>query len=185
MAGPNYMVEVLYGFGDNEKRVVTTSFFNRKRARKMSEDKSKIFNEIASEYQGMEPKDFTKTTKGITFESNLGTIYKLMKQYPMDVFKIIGKAIVNEVRPKVPKASAPHSFAEGAPELKPGRLRKSLGYWVKKKGRAELQIGYKAFYAPFVLGTENEPIKAAVIRHKDEIVELLAEAYNDIKKRWD
>lgn len=104
-----------------------------------------------------------------TFESNLKVIEEKIADKPHRVLNTIGSSLVREARPDVPKR--PNG----------GRLRLSIGYWARKKEK-DLQLGYKQFYAPFVLTLENEPLYKAVMKNKDEIVRLIGEALDQIRK---
>lgn len=108
-----------------------------------------------------------KTRKQFTFESNVDKIIPEIGAAPAKVLNIIGQNLVKEIRPNVPRRS--------------GRLRKSLSYWVRKKEK-DLQIGFKVFYAPFAL-KHNDPIKPVVIKNKELIAKMIAEALNEIGKK--
>lgn len=64
---------------------------------------------------------------------------------------------------------------------KTGNLKKSLGYWARKKEK-DLQIGFKVFYAPFVY-REDDPIKPVVIKNADLIKETIGYAIDMLGKR--
>ena len=107
-----------------------------------------------------------KKREPFTFESNIHKIVPKIEEAPYKVLNIIGQNIVKEVRPKVPKRS--------------GRLRKSLGYWARKREK-DLQIGFKIFYAPFVFKHED-PIKPVVIKNAQLIQDMIAKAIDEINK---
>lgn len=108
-----------------------------------------------------------KTRKQFTFESNVDKIIPEIEAAPARVLNVIGRNLVKEIRPNTPKRT--------------GRLRKSLGYWVRKKEK-DLQIGFKVFYAPFVF-KHNDPIKPVVIKNKDLIVKMIAQALDEIGRK--
>ena len=108
-----------------------------------------------------------KKREPFEFESNLAKVIPEIEEAPHKVLNVIGKNLVREIKPKVPKRT--------------GRLRKSLQYWARKK-EGDLQIGFKIFYAPFVF-KHNDPIKPVVIKNKDLIQDMIAKAMKEIGKR--
>lgn len=102
-----------------------------------------------------------------TFESNLEKVIGKIEEKPYKVMNTIGQNLVKEIRPKVPKKS--------------GTLKKSLGYWARKKER-DLQIGYKAFYAPFVFRTTPDVIRPVVVKNAELIKEMINKALDEIRK---
>ena len=105
--------------------------------------------------------------EAFTFESNLDKIIPKIQDAPYRVMNTIGQNLVKEIRPNVPKRT--------------GRLRKSLGYWARKKER-DLQIGFKLFYAPFVFRTKPDPIKPVVVKNAQLIQDMIAKALDEIRK---
>lgn len=105
--------------------------------------------------------------KQFTFESNLDKIIPKIEETPEKVLNVIGQNLVKEIRPQVPK--------------KTGRLKKSLGYWARKKEK-DLQIGFKIFYAPFVLGN-FDILKSSVLKNAELIKEMIAKSINEIGKK--
>lgn len=106
--------------------------------------------------------------KPFTFESNLDKITLKIEEVPEKVLNVIGQNLVKEIRPTMTKRT--------------GRLKKSLGYWARKKEK-DLQIGFKIFYAPFVFGIENDPIKPIVVKNAQIISELIKKAIDEIGKK--
>lgn len=86
---------------------------------------------------------------------------------PQKVLNTIGQNLVKEIRPTVRKKS--------------GRLRKSLGYWARREEK-DLQIGFKIFYAPFVVDRTGDPIKPVVEKNIKYIGELIGQALDAIRK---
>lgn len=107
--------------------------------------------------------------KPFTFESNIDKIAGRIEEVPEKVLNTIGQNIVKEIRPNVPKKS--------------GRLKKSLGYWARKKEK-DLQIGFKLFYAPFVF-KHNDPIKPVVVKNAQLIADMIRKAIDEIGKKGD
>lgn len=106
----------------------------------------------------------------ITFENNFDLISKAVEAAPKSVMKEIGKQIASETRNKLDKRT--------------GRLRKSLGYWVRKQ-EGDLQIGYynnyldskkfAAFYKEAVI-EDNNPLVDVVRNNQSSISKLMGEA---------
>ena len=108
--------------------------------------------------------------KPFTLEDNFDKVIEQIREKPQRVLNIIGANLVKDIRPILP---AHYKDRRGR------HLSRSLGYWVRKK-EGDLQIGFKRFYAPFVMDRNNEPLTPAVMRNKDMIVKLIAEALNEI-----
>lgn len=107
-----------------------------------------------------------------TFESNLDKIVPKIQDAPYSVMNKIGAALVKEI-----KATQLRNFYK----KRSGTMDKSLQYWARKKER-DLQIGFKAFYAPIVLGKERDPIKPVVFKNIEIIKQMIGEALDQIRK---
>jgi hypothetical protein len=110
--------------------------------------------------------------KKFTFESNLPQIKEKIAEKPYRVLNVIGANIVKTIRP---------TLTGYYKDRKGRRLSRSLGYWARKQER-DLQIGFKMFYGPFVMDHDNNPLTPAIRQHKDEIVKLIGEALDQIRK---
>ena len=111
--------------------------------------------------------------KPFTLEDNFDKVSEQIQEAPHKVMNIIGANLVKDIRPHL---KTHYSDRKGR------RLSRSLGYWARKK-EGDLQIGFKMFYAPFVMERGKEPLTPAVIRNKDMIVQLIAEALRKVGKR--
>lgn len=111
-----------------------------------------------------------KKKEPFTFESNLDKVVPRIEDTPYRVLNIIGQNLVREVRGTLRQFYAKRS----------GKLDKSLGYWARKKEK-DLQIGFKQFYAPFVL-ENNDPLKPVVAKNADLIRDMIAKAIDEINK---
>lgn len=111
-----------------------------------------------------------KKREPFTFESNLNKVIPRIEESPYRVLNIIGQTLVKEVRGTL------RQFYK----KRTGRLDKSLGYWARKKEK-DLQIGFKLFYAPFVL-EHNDPLKPVVEKNKYIIQDMIAKAIDEINK---
>lgn len=111
-----------------------------------------------------------KKREPFTFESNLNKVVPRIEESPYRVLNIIGQTLVKEVRGTL------RQFYK----KRTGKLDKSLGYWARKKEK-DLQIGFKIFYAPFVL-QHNDPLKPVVEKNKYIIQDMIAKAIDEINK---
>ena len=111
-----------------------------------------------------------KKREPFTFESNLNKVIPRIEESPYRVLNIIGQTLVKEVRGTLRQYY----------KKRTGRLDKSLGYWARKKEK-DLQIGFKLFYAPFVL-EHNDPLKPVVEKNKYIIQDMIAKAIDEINK---
>ncbi len=111
-----------------------------------------------------------KKREPFTFESNLNKVVPRIEESPYRVLNIIGQTLVKEVRGTLRQYY----------KKRTGRLDKSLGYWARKKEK-DLQIGFKIFYAPFVL-QHNDPLKPVVEKNKYIIQDMIAKAIDEINK---
>lgn len=106
----------------------------------------------------------------ITFENNFALFEEAIAAAPSKVMATIGKQVAKELRPKLDKQT--------------GRLRKSVGYWYRKKDH-DLQIGYynnyfekkrwAAFYKEAVI-EQNNPLIDVVRANAGYINKLIGEA---------
>lgn len=111
-----------------------------------------------------------KKKSPFTFESNLNKIVPRIEETPYKVLNIIGQTLVKEVRGTL------RQFYR----RRTGKLGKSLSYWARKKEK-DLQIGFKMFYAPFVL-EHNDPLKPVVAKNAELIKEMIGKAIDEINK---
>lgn len=119
-----------------------------------------------------------------TFESNLEKIQEKIQENPRKVLNVIGQQLVREIRANELKSNY---------DQRTKILSKTLGYWARKKEK-DLQIGFKmsidknshgagpGIIGGIMTGAEPDPIKPAVLRNKDLIQELIAQAVDQIRK---
>jgi hypothetical protein len=108
--------------------------------------------------------------KPFTLEDNFDKVSEKISETPHRVLNIIGANLVKDVRGTLPQYYK---------DRKKARLSRSLGYWARKQEK-DLQIGFKMFYAPFVMSPNHEPLRKSVEKNKDMIVSLIAQALNEI-----
>ena len=111
-----------------------------------------------------------KKREPFTSESNLNKVVPRIEESPYRVLNIIGQTLVKEVRGTLRQYY----------KKRTGGLDKSLGYWARKEEK-DLQIGFKIFYAPFVL-QHNDPLKPVVEKNKYIIQDMIAKAIDEINK---
>ena len=110
-----------------------------------------------------------KVKTPFVFESNVEKISAEIEKMPFAVLNIIGKYLVKDMKSTLPiyYKNITH------------RMTKSLGYWARKKEK-DLQIGFKMFYADLVMGEQSNPLLPSVVRNKDYIVKMIADAIQQI-----
>lgn len=112
--------------------------------------------------------------KTMTYEDNFELTRQAIQAAPNKALASIGKLVRDEVKGKLDKRT--------------GRLKKSVGFWARKK-EGDLQIGFynnyfsgkrwAAFYKEAVT-EENNPIETVVKQRKDDIVRLIGEALSKV-----
>ena len=93
----------------------------------------------------------------VTYESKIKKAIQKIEEKPRDALKEIGKFLAKEVRDKAPKSLETRTIKINGRQvtLKPGRLKRSIGYWYRKRDK-DLQVGSKAFYAKWLeFGSTN------------------------------
>lgn len=123
------------------------------------------------------------TKEPFTFVSNLDKVIPKIEEAPEKVLRTIGQNLTREI-----KGTLRQYY-----QKRTGRLDKSLGYSLNRKTYKEstgewpkartpfLMIGFKMFYAPFVL-THNDPIKPVVQKNAELIKEMIGKAIDEINK---
>ncbi len=107
----------------------------------------------------------------VTFESRLEQTKQKIAEKPEKALTEIGKLVVAEVRKVTPKQT--------------GYLRKSLGYWHRKK-EGDLQIGFKAWYAvPLIVGTLGNKASNFFMDKIMELLPTIQELIQDALKELD
>lgn len=109
-----------------------------------------------------------KKKEPFTFESNLNKVIPKIEDAPYRVLNVIGQNLVKEIRGTLRQYYKRRS----------GKLDKSLGYWARKKEK-DLQIGFKIFYAPFVL-KNDDPLRPVVVKNAELIKQMIAKAIEEI-----
>lgn len=109
-----------------------------------------------------------KKKEPFTFESNLHKVVPKIEESPYRVLNVIGQNLVKEIRGTLRQYYRRRS----------GQMDKSLGYWARKKEK-DLQIGFKIFYAPFVL-KNDDPLRPVVVKNAELIKQMIAKAIEEI-----
>jgi len=123
------------------------------------------------------------------FESYVEEAKKKIKEKPQNALREIGKLLTREIRKATPRSKGTRTYYRDgkAITVKGGRLRKSIGYWYRKRS-GDLQIGTKSWYAHMVeFGTSRqrkEPfIIPTVMKHKDTIQAMIEDALKELTKK--
>lgn len=121
----------------------------------------------------------------VTFESKVAEAKINIHEKPRTALKEIGKVLTKAIRDAAPK-SGQKRYARNRSgdlvEIKPGRLKKSVGYWYRKI-EDDLQIGLKSFYAIFLEnGTSDQAAHPFFIKSVEENKEVIQELIQDALK---
>ena len=124
-----------------------------------------------------------------TFESYVEQAKEKIREKPQNALREIGKLLAREIRKATPRSKSTRTYMRDGKEVtvKPGRLRKSVGYWFRKRD-GDLQIGSKAWYAHWVeFGSSRqrkEPfLIPTVMKHKDLIQKMIEDALKELTKK--
>lgn len=118
-----------------------------------------------------------------TFESNLEKVVEKIEEKPNKVLATIAQNLTREI-----KGTLRTHY-----QKRTGNLDKSLGYSQNRKAYKDatgewptsrkpfLMIGFKKFYAPFVM-EHDEPIMPVVKKNADLIQQMIGKAIDEINK---
>jgi HK97 gp10 family phage protein len=127
--------------------------------------------------------------KKITYESRIEEAKKKIQEKPREALKEIGKFLSKEVRDAAPKSKESRTYVIHGRRImvKPGRLKKSIGYWYRKRDK-DLQIGSKAFYAKWVEFGSSKNMKQpflmpSVEKNVSVIQSMIAESLRELTKK--
>lgn len=130
--------------------------------------------------------------KGFTFESNADKIAEQIMAAPEKVLSIIARNIRDDVRKTTLKSQY---------DTRTKVLSKALQWaWdydhqSHRKNKAGIQIGFKAsvdknkagigpgLIGDIITGEKPDPIKPSVLKNKDSIVKMIADAIQEITKK--
>ena len=124
--------------------------------------------------------------KKVTYESMVDQAKQKIQEKPQRVMPIIGQFLVKRVRAKAMKSRNTRIYFRNgrAIKVRPGRLKRSIGYWYRKKEK-DLQIGSKAFYAHWVekgssMNSRNPFLEPTVEAEINTIQEMIATAMREL-----
>lgn len=124
----------------------------------------------------------------VTYESRIEKAKQKIKEKPQNALREIGKLLVVAIRNKAKKSGKTRTYIINGKEVtvKPGRLKKSIGYWFRKR-EGDLQIGSKAFYAKWVEFGSSKNAKdpflmPTVIENKDIIQSMIMDALKELER---
>ncbi len=118
-----------------------------------------------------------------TFESNLDKVIEKIEDAPDKVLRTIAQNLVKEIRGTLrqyyKKRTGNLDKSLGFSQSRP-LYKESTGEWPASR-KPFLMIGFKRFYAPFVL-EGNDPIMPVVKKNADLIKEMIGKAVDEINK---
>lgn len=120
----------------------------------------------------------------LNYESRVELVKQKIHEKPENALKEIGKFLTKEIRANTPRGIKRKIKLKNGnmAEITPGRLRKSVGYWYRKKER-DLQVGLKAFYAPMIeLGTSTHQAHPFFLKTVEANVGVIQEMITDALK---
>lgn len=123
----------------------------------------------------------------VTYESRVELVRQNIHEKPQTALREIGKFLVKEIKLATVKSSKTRTYTLNGRQVtvKPGRLRKSIGYWYKKN-EGVVQVGSKAFYAQWEeFGSSNNVkrpfIMPTVLKNVGVIQEMIKDALRSLE----
>jgi len=119
-----------------------------------------------------------------TYESRIEETKQKINDKPREALKEIGKFLAKEIRDAAPKSTETRTYyLNGKPiTVKPGRLKRSIGYWYRKRDK-DLQVGSKAFYAKWEeFGSSNNPKRPFLMPTVEKNIKVIQEMITDALK---
>ena len=120
------------------------------------------------------------------FESYVDEAKQKIREKPQNALREIGKLLAREIRKNTPRSKQTRTYYKDGREItvKPGKLRRSIGYWYRKR-EGDLQIGSKSWYAHLVeFGSSiqrKEPfLVPTVMKHLDTIKGMIEDALKEL-----
>ena len=125
----------------------------------------------------------------MTYESKIEQTKQKIREKPENALREIGKFLTKEIKASTPKGRTTRTYTlKGKKVLvKPGKLKKSIGYWYRKKER-DLQVGSKAWYAHWEeFGSSKNPrrpfIMPTVMKNVSVIQSMITEALKELTSK--
>lgn len=122
----------------------------------------------------------------ITYESRVELAKQKIHENPRRALNEIGKFLAKEIRNNAMKSGKTRVYYKDGRKItvKPGRLKRSIGYWARKR-EGDLQVGSKAFYAVWVeQGSSNNAahpfLLPTVEANVGVIQEMIADALKEL-----
>lgn len=124
----------------------------------------------------------------VTYESRIEKAKQKIKEKPQNALREIGKLLVVAIRNKAKRSGKTRTYIINGKEVtvKPGRLKKSIGYWFRKR-EGDLQIGSKAFYAKWVefgssKNSKDPFLMPTIIENKDLIQSMIMDTLKELER---
>jgi HK97 gp10 family phage protein len=119
-----------------------------------------------------------------TYESRIELAKQRISEKPREALKEIGKFLAKEIRDAAPRSNEARTYTLNGRKIvvKPGRLKRSIGYWYRKKDK-DLQVGSKAFYAKWEeFGSSNNRKRPFLMPTVEKNVQVIQEMITDALK---
>lgn len=124
-----------------------------------------------------------------TYESRIEEAKKKIREKPENALREIGKLLAYKIRNRVKKSTQTRKYTLKSGKqvtVKPGRLKRSIGYWYRKKEK-DLLIGSKAFYAKWVeFGSsknQKQPfLMPTILEEKKLIQSMIMDALKELER---
>lgn len=124
----------------------------------------------------------------VSYESRIALVKQKIHDNPRRALNEIGKFLTKEIKNKALRSKQTRTYTKNGRKIvvKPGRLRRSIGYWARKK-EGDLQVGSKAFYAVWVEkgSSKNraEPFLLSTVEANVSVIqEMIADALKELNK---
>jgi HK97 gp10 family phage protein len=122
----------------------------------------------------------------LNYESRVEKAKQKIKEKPQNALREIGKFLAKEIRNDAARSTKTRIYTINGKQItvKPGRLKRSIGYWYRKK-EGDLQVGSKAFYAKWLefgssKNTKKPFLMITVLRNVSVIQSMIADALKEL-----
>jgi HK97 gp10 family phage protein len=124
----------------------------------------------------------------VKYEERIDETKKKIREKPRAALKAIGKFLVKEIRKEARRSKKTRTYYYKGKKIKvkPGRLRRSIGYWNRRREN-DLQVGSKSWYAQWEeFGSVNNPrrpfIRPAVMKNVSVIQSFIKQAMKELTR---
>jgi HK97 gp10 family phage protein len=124
----------------------------------------------------------------LNYESRIEQTKQKIKEKPQAALREIGKFLAKEIRNDAAKSNKTRIYTVNGKQItvKPGRLKRSIGYWYRKK-EGDVQVGSKAFYAKWLEFGSSRNVKdpflmPTVLKNVSVIQSMITDALKELEK---